>query len=119
MKLILNLLIPILDNSIPSNKYSKTYLNLNNVFEIEKDNKHRFSKEIKTKFEEITNQYQEFINKIPLIIIEKIYNSNKEYLKKMIFFDYKDNILEDVKVIELYFELENFFSHCFSFGKPH
>lgn len=115
MKLKLNLLINILDNVATTNKYSKSFLNLKNVIDLEKRNNYVFSDDsVYTKFKKLEKQFNSFLDKIPLIIIEKYFADNHEKQNKHVYLEFKGNELSDYKVIELYQELENYFQECFS-----
>lgn len=115
MRLKLNLLIPILDNSSGINKYSRAFINLKNVLDLEDRAKYKFKdKNVYSKFKELEKKYNDFINKIPLIVIERYYNDNRENTKKFINFEYQENEISDIRIMELYNSLEIFYSDAFS-----
>jgi hypothetical protein len=115
MKLKLNLLIPILENVSSSNRYSKAYLNLKNVISLENRADYKFKdQEVYTKFQNLEKKFNNFLCDIPLIVVEKYFNDNKEDHNKFIYLEYKDEELTDLKIMELYNELETYFQECFT-----
>jgi len=115
MKLKLNLLIPILDNQNTTQKYSKAYLNLKNVLDLEKRAKYTFKdKTIYSQFEKIESRFKNFINGVPLVVIERYFNDNKENTRKFIYLEYGEKEVTDLKIMELYNKLEEFFQDCFA-----
>lgn len=114
MKLKINLLVPILENTNTPNKYSKAYLSLNNVFQIEDRHNYKFDVLIMEQYQRLTYKYGDFINKIPLTVIEKYYNVHQAELNKHCFIMYGEHELADLTVIEIYTKLEDFFNSCFS-----
>jgi len=114
MKLKLGLLGLIIDNVTTHNKYTKAFLNLKTVFELEQNENFKFSKEFKLKFEGLKRQYLNFDNDIPLQVIEKYYFLNFENLNKYVYVEYNGNELSDTKIIDLYLKLENYFNEVFA-----
>ena len=110
----LGLLGLIIDNINTSNKYSKAFINLKNVFELEENDNFEFTKVFKLKFESIKKKYYNFDNGIPLQVLEKYYFVNHEKLNKFIFIEFGGKELSDVKTIELYLRLENYFNEIFA-----
>ena len=115
MKLKLNLLIPILDNQNSTQKYSRAYLNLKNVLELEKKAKYKFKdKSIYSDFEILEKQFNDFISGVPLVVIERYFNDNKENTNKYIYLEYEDSEVNDLKIMELFNKLEEFYQKCFT-----
>lgn len=115
MKLKLNLLLNVLENPTSSNKYSKSYLNLKNVMDLEKRGEYKFNDtSVIDKFDKIEKSYLDFINKIPLNVVERYFNDNHENPNKHAYLEYNDNELSDIKIMEIYNKLELFFQDCFS-----
>ena len=113
MKLKLTLLSLILQNDPVPNKYSRSYLNLKNVMELEQNSDFKFHQEILDKYKIISDKYQNFLCNIPLIVIEQYYINNKENPNKFVFLEYKEKELTDLKVIEVFEYLENYFEDVF------
>ena len=114
MKLKQGLLFMILDNPNDSKKYSRSFLNLKNVFDLESKEKFSFSKEILKKFADIEKEYHSFMSGIPLSIVEAYYNENLSDLKKFIFIEYTGKEITDVQVIDIFYKLEGFFAKVFA-----
>lgn len=114
MKLKQGLLFQILDCPNIPNKYTKSYLNLKNVFELEKSDNFTFDDELIKKFSDITIEFNSFLNKIPLKVIETYFKTNAEKLDDYIYLEYKGNEVSDMKNIDLFMELEMFFDKLFS-----
>lgn len=116
MKLKLSLLMSILENHNHPNKYSKAFLNLKNVFELEKEEKFEFPKKILTKFDKISEKYESFMSNIPLLVIERYHLDNISDTKKFVYLEFEKNELTDIKIIDLYLALEGFYSEMFNLG---
>ena len=115
MKLKLNLLLNVLENPSSSNKYSKSFLNIKNVIDLEKRAEYSFNdNSVKNKFEELEKKYSNFLNGIPLVVIERYFNDNKDNPNKHAYLEYKNNELGEIKIMELYNLLELYFEECFS-----
>lgn len=114
MKLKSSLLYQVLDNHFSINRYSKAYINLKNVIDLETQEKHKLSKSILNNFEELTKQYKNFTKGIPLIIIERYYNDHKEKLNKYCHLTYKKSELSEIQIMDLFIQLEEYFNLCFS-----
>jgi len=115
LQLKTNLLIDILSNSITENKYSKSLLNLKAVYKIEKSeqNEHDKANEIIDEaYNKIISKENNFLNNVPLNIIEKNYSLRKDNLNNYIYIDYKGNEI-NIKVSELFSLLENYFQEMF------
>lgn len=117
MKLKVGLLSLILDNINTPNKYTKAYLNLKNVFELEsKETDFKFTKEQIEKFNELEKSYNSFINGIPLKVVERYYIQHYEDLQKHCYLEFEDNELSDLKIIDLFYKLENYYEEIFEFA---
>lgn len=114
MKLKLGLLSLIIDNINTPNKYSKAYMNLKNVFELEKQDGFEFSKEIIKEFAKIEKRYLNFLNDIPLQVIEKYYFLNYENINKFVYLEFEDKEVTDLRILDLYLELETYFNQIFT-----
>ena len=115
MRLKVNLLIDILNNVPTKNKYSKAFLNLKNVFELEEKEKFVFSKSIIEQFNELSKRYNSFLDNIPLIIIERYYNTKSDQLTSYVILEFNNNELNsDLQIMNLFQELELFFEECFN-----
>ena len=115
MKLKNNLLIDILDNRVGANKYSKSFLNLKNVLDLEEKAKYKFKdKSVYTKFNKLKFKFYGFINGVPLVVVERYFNDNKENINKFVYLEFQDNEVSDLKIMELFNLLEEFYQECFS-----
>lgn len=115
MKLKLNLLLNILDNPPTANKYSKSFLNLKNVLDLEKRNNYIFKDpSVYSSFKNLKKKYDRFMSHIPLVVVERYFNDHKEDQNKFIYLEYQNHELSDLKIMELFNELEIFFEECFS-----
>jgi len=99
-------------------KYSKAYLNIDTVLKIEKKENNlednTVLKEVRNKFEELTQLYNSFKNEIPLKIIEYYFMINRNELRNPVYIEYGDKELnDDIKYYDLYLELEDFYSQLF------
>lgn len=112
MRLKQSLLFSILENINSNNKYSKAYLNLKNVIELEKKEKDFKDQELIEDFEKITKNYNEFINGIPLVVVEKFYFENNARSDDYLYLEYNE---QDFSLIamEIFNRLELFFSEVF------
>ncbi|MFW6173087.1 MAG: hypothetical protein ACOC5T_05025 [Elusimicrobiota bacterium] len=114
MKLKQGLLYMILDNPNSPNKYSKAFLNLKNVFELEKKENFKFSPEICEKFTKIEEKYLSFINNIPLKVIETYFTIYSNDLEHYIYLDYQGSEVSDLKIIDLFIKLEQYYEEIFA-----
>lgn len=113
MKLKINLLISILENTPTPNKYTKAYLNLVNVHKLEKEDGFDFPENIENKILNVTSKYESFLNNIPLQVVERYYNEYKQEINKYVFLEFNEKELSEMKIIDLYLLLEDFFSEVF------
>lgn len=114
MKLKLNLLIPILENTPSASKYSKAFLNLKNVFRLEERNNYTFEDPlVYEEFKQLEKKYNNFISNIPLVVIERYFNDKKEDVNKHAFLIYQENELSEIRIMELFKMLEDFYADCF------
>lgn len=115
MKLKSNLMFMILENRQSDNRYSKSFLNLQNVIELEEsDQSFKLPKELLVKYNYLKSKYNKFLSDIPLIVIERYYNENKENMNKFVFLEFDNKELTDIKISELFLELEIFFTKIFN-----
>lgn len=114
MKLKSSLLYIILENQAVSNKYSKSFLNLKNVIELELNEGFKLNDLILDEFEKLEMLYNNFINQIPLIIVERYYNDNKENYNKFVYLEFNEKELTDLKIIELFKLLEDYHERIFN-----
>lgn len=114
MKLKENLLGEIFARVFMQNKYSKSYINIKNVFELEKQEKFNMPNYLIKDFQVLEMKYNSFINNIPLLVIEKYFYENYDNLDKYIFIEFEGNEIQSIKVINLYFELENYYNELFA-----
>ncbi len=113
MKLKQGLLYMILDNPNIATKYSKAFLNLKNVIELEKKENSKFDKSIIDSFNELSKKYNSFLNKVPLRVVETYFRKYAEDLEYYVYLEYEGNEVSDLKIIDIYIKLEDFFSECF------
>lgn len=114
MKLKSSLLYMILDNAMTSNRYSKAFLNIENVFKLEsKDPDFVIPKELLNTFKELKKRYDSFLSEIPLLIIERYYFDHANDMNKFVYLEYDEKELSDIKIIDLYNELEQFYNEIF------
>jgi hypothetical protein len=121
-KLKLNLLIDILSyDNASAFKYSKCLLNIKTLWEIEKSEGFNFTPFFVQIYNEIVEKEHEFMNKIPLLIVEKYYYSKITNLNGYVSINYfvknddgddEDRIL-NIPVNDLYLELEAYFNKIF------
>jgi len=98
-----------IDNFL-SDKYSKSYINLKTLFEIEDD----IDKDLKKQFNQIEAEYLDFLDGFPLEIIEIYYYRNKEYLNKYLNINYKNlESYAKYRVSDVYMKLELFYNRIF------
>lgn len=102
-------------SSIP-HKYSKSFLNLSVLMELEKEDEFKFDKNILDEFEEIKKLYNDFMSGIPLVIIEQYYLRNSTNLNKPLYIEYQKKQIIDKKVIDFYILLEDFYNKIFLLG---
>lgn len=110
MKLKTTMLITILQNVDASNKYSKSFLNLKNVIELDKED---IKKDYVKKFNKIEKEYNKFLNNIPLSVIEKYLSLFKGDLNDFCYILYDGFEISGYTAIELYNLLEMFYSKLF------
>lgn len=104
----------ILSNPQADNRYSKSFLNLKNVFELEeKEDGFNFPKEIIVSYNYLLKKYNSFLSNIPLIVIERYFAENKENMNKFVYLEFEDSELTDIKISELFYKLEGFFNKIF------
>lgn len=114
MKLKTNLLFSVLKVPESTTKYSQSYLNLQNVFEIEDKEGFEFPSHIIEDFDKLTKKYNNFINEVPLKIVERYYMQYRNNFNKFVFFEFNEKEVTDLTIIELYSMLESFFDSCFN-----
>lgn len=114
MKLKSSLLFMILDNHPSPNKYSKAFTNISNVIELEESEEFTFPQNIMKKFKEVEKKYNNFLQGIPLIVIERYYMDYRDDYNKYVFLEYHDNELTDVRIIDLFTELEKYYNDIFN-----
>jgi len=104
----------VLENSIASNRYTKAFLNVENVMALEeKDKAFQFPQNVLDSFKELKKKYDSFLAGIPLIIIERYYFEHAQDMNKYVYLEYDDNELDELKIIELYSILEDFHNKVF------
>lgn len=117
-----NLLIDILayDNATPL-KYSKCLLNLKTIFEIEKQESFKYPDYFYKIFNELREKEKNFINNIPLLIVEKYFYAKNQNLNGFVSISYLipnekgENIEHNLNMSsnDLYLILEDYFSKIF------
>lgn len=95
-------------------KYSKSFINLEAVIDLEKQEGFKIPESIQDKFIEIKKKYDSFMAEIPLRVIEKFYYKDESELSKYIFICYDEKEIESIQIIELYMALEEFYKEVFS-----
>lgn len=113
MKLKSSLLYMILQNSPTPHRYTSAYNSLKNVIELELKDDFEVPQEIIEKFKVIKINYNNFINNIPLVVIEKFFNNFRDDLRRYIFIEYQNNEL-NLKAIDIYLLLEDFFNDIYA-----
>lgn len=114
MKLKVTLLYTILETQTGTNKYSRSFSVLSNVFRLEASDGFEFPSGIQKKYEELKKKYNNFMSGIPLTVIERYYNEHSDKLNKFVYLEYGSCELTDLRIIELYEHLENFFQEIYS-----
>lgn len=114
MKLKQGLLYNILDNRDVKDKYSKSFLSLKNVIDLEQKENKTFDKNIIKKYNNIKDKYDNFLNNIPLNVIETFFYRYSKDLNDYIYIEYHKNEVNDLKVIDIYIMLEDYFKQVFN-----
>ena len=100
----------ILEYPMGQNRYSRSFLNLKSVIELEqKEEDFNLPKEMIKEYEQIEKQFYNFINNIPLTVVERYYNEHKENMNKYVYLEYNENELSELKISELLYKLEEYF----------
>lgn len=107
-----NLLVEILGNSNTPTKYSKGLLNLKTIFELEQKEKFKIPKAIILLFEKLVLKEDNFINNIPLILIERSFILKSSNLNSYINLQYKEFELTKNSG-EVFILLEDFYKEMF------
>lgn len=107
-----NLLLDILNPLEKTNKYSKSLLNIKTAIELEKEEDFEIPTAILSKFNLLEKRANNFLNGIPLKVVEKAYYLHAKNFKKSIFMSYKNNSLT-MNINEIYIELEEYFNKIF------
>lgn len=114
MKLKSSLLFTILENPQSPNRYSKVFTSLENVFKLEKEESDSvITDEFKKRFNKIKKQYNNFHKNIPLIVVERYFMNHRDTMNKFVYLEYQNNEMTDLKISELFFDLEQFFNEVF------
>ena len=111
LKLKENLFIEIFSPN-PANKYSKSLLNLKTIVELEEKEKFKIPENVLLKIEELKKKEHDFINKIPLNIIEHYFTQKSSNFNSYINCMFKENEI-NMKVNEVYILLEDFYKEIF------
>lgn len=106
-----NLFIEIFNPNL-KDKYSKSLLNLKTIIDLEKSENFKIPQFIEEKLKIIFNKENNFINDIPLSIIEYYFNKKIDNLNSYVNIQYKDFEL-NIKANELYLLLEKYYSDIF------
>lgn len=111
-KLRLNLLIDIL-NPMDVNKYSKSLLNIKTIFYVEEKEKFVFPQNILDLYAEVIEKEDNFLNNIPLLIVEKQYYRKSDNINGYVSI-YMENQRElNIPVSELFILLEKYYAKMF------
>lgn len=95
-------------------KYSKAYLNLKSVIELEEQDGYKLPNSLLEKFISIQSRYKLFLEEIPLSVIEKFYHKNLDDLNKHIYISYEDKEINEIRIVELFVKLEDYFNEIYS-----
>ena len=104
------MLLNILQNVDSSNKYSKSYLNMKNVIELEKD---EIKPEFIDEFLNIDKEYHNFINGIPLVVVEKYVMLSRLNINDICYILFEGKEITEYSIIELHNFLEEFYAKIF------
>lgn len=107
-----NLLIDILNPNNITNKYYKSLLNIKTIFEIEKEEGFKIPEFINNMFNEIKDKEHNFINDIPLQIVEYYFLKKVQSPNSYVYILYQEKEI-NIKTNELFLLLENFYSKIF------
>jgi hypothetical protein len=107
-----NLLIEILAPTNSTSKYSKGLLNLKTIVKLEDREEFKLPNDINELYNKLLTREEDFINKIPLSIIEKYFNQKIDNLNSFINIQFKEREL-NIKTNELFIELEGFYNEIF------
>ena len=110
-----NLLIDILSPHNITLKYSKSLLNLKTLMIIEKKDNFVFPDEIYNLYKEIIKVEDNFLNGIPLRIVEKYYFMKSDKLNSYINIEYGEYQINK-RVSEIYILLEEYYSKLYLIG---
>ena len=113
MRLKQSLLLMNLENINTDNKYSKAFLNLENVKKLEDKEKTIFPLEIQTKFRKLKEKFDNFLGGIPLKVVERYYIQHMTDMNHYCYFEYNGKELEDIKIVDLFILLERFYEEVF------
>lgn len=107
-----NFCIDILNPTTNFNKYSKSLLNIKTLIELEKKEGFELPKEIIENYNKIIKKEYNFINNIPLNIIEHYFYKKINNLNSYINIEFKENEV-NIKTNEIFILLENFYNEIF------
>ena len=113
MKLKQSLLYMIINNALITKRYSQAYHNIRMVVELEEKEDKRLIEMFKKELTELDKLYKDFKNGIPLEVIEAYYITHSANLNEFLYIEFQDKELYDIKVIDLYMDLENFYNKCY------
>ena len=112
LKLKTNLLIEILSPTGAIKSYSKCLLNLNTIIRLEKEEKFKIPQTILDLFENIKIKEDNFINGIPLNILEREFYKKIDNMKGYISINHLEHELNK-PVSEIFILLEKFYNEMF------
>lgn len=103
----------ILENNQSAFRYSGSFMNLKHVIDLETEDDGEFDPKLLKKFQELKKRYHSFLKGIPLLVVEKYYMENAQNRNRFVYLDYEKCELSDMRVINLYEELEGFYQEIF------
>lgn len=106
-----NLLIDVLSPRTEY-KYSKSILNLKTIIALEKQENFKIPESIITMYNKVLKQETDFINGIPLTIVERYYIGKQDKLNSYLNIAYKDSEL-NIQVNQLLMLLEIYYTELY------
>lgn len=95
-------------------RYSKAYLNLCAVVEIEEQEDNTFNVKLLEEFRKLQQQYHLFIDNIPLPIAQDYYSRNLgSSMNKFIYMEYQNEAPDSLLLSDLFLRLEEFYSKVY------
>jgi len=102
-----------MSNNQSTKKYTKSMLNLKTLIDLEKMSKFKLNGDNLKEYEELLQLELSFIGGIPLKVIEIHFYNNANNLNSYPYIEYEDVDIDNVRAIDMYILLEEFFERIF------